>query len=94
MIENANMALDCIGGLSVELFSETRLLVYAATRAAQIDPAIRQAMPSLPWRQAIGTRNKLIHGYRSLQPAILYETIKDDFPPLIAEIKRILNDGA
>lgn len=77
-------------------------MVYAATRAveivgeaaSQIDPAARQTLLNVPWRQAIDMRNKLIHGYRSLQPEILYETIRDDFPPLIAELERILNDEA
>jgi uncharacterized protein with HEPN domain len=99
MLAHANYALDYIGGLTIQQFTDTRVMVHAATHAAetvgeaasQIDPDVRNQLTSIPWRQAIDLRNKLIHGYRSLQPVTLYETIRDDFPPLIAELERILN---
>ncbi len=37
-------------------------------------------------------RNKLIHGYRTFKPAILFSTVRDQFPALIAELERILNE--
>jgi uncharacterized protein with HEPN domain len=99
MRDHANDALNYIGGLDVEIFSETRVMIHAATRAAeivgeaasQIKSDVRQANPSIPWRRIIDMRNKLIHGYRSLQPKTLFETIHNHFPPLIAEIERLLN---
>ena len=102
MLSNADFASEQIGGLTEDIFSGTRTLVYAAARAveivgeaaAQIEPEVQKSLPSIPWRQAIGMRNKLIHGYRSLNSKTLYETIRDDFPPLIAEIRRILKEEA
>lgn len=98
MLAYARHALDYIGGLTAEEFAQTYVLVHATTRAAevvgeaasQVPADIRQTMPTIPWRQAIGMRNKLIHGYRALQASTLFETIRDDFPPLIAEIERLL----
>jgi uncharacterized protein with HEPN domain len=102
MIENARFAEQCISGLDIDTFAGVRTMVYAATRAvevvgeaaSQVPPEVRRTLPSIPWRQAIGMRNRLIHGYRSLEPETLYKTIRDNFPPLIAEIERILIDGA
>jgi len=102
MLVYARHAEDYIAGLTPEIFAQTYVMIHAATRAvevvgeaaSQIPADIRQMMPTIPWRQAIDMRNKVIHGYRSLQPNTLYQTIRDDFPPLIAEIERILNSGA
>ena len=37
-------------------------------------------------------RNRLVHGYDSVDLDVLWDTIEDDFPPLIAELKRILGE--
>jgi len=35
-------------------------------------------------------RNKLIHGYDVVDVKILWDTVKDDLPRLIGELKRII----
>jgi uncharacterized protein with HEPN domain len=102
MLANARIACDQILGQTLESFASNVTLLYAAIHAveivgeaaSQVDPAVRQTLGGLPWREAILMRNKLIHGYRSLQASFVLETVRDDFPPLIAEIERILNTEA
>ncbi len=36
----------------------------------------------IPWKQIIGTRNRLIHGYEEVDLDILWEIIKNDLPAL------------
>jgi uncharacterized protein with HEPN domain len=36
----------------------------------------------------------LIHGYRGLDLEVMVWTVREDFPPLIAELERLLADGA
>jgi uncharacterized protein with HEPN domain len=45
---------------------------------------------SLPWLQMIGVRNRLIHGYDSVDFDILWAIVKDDLPKLIAQLEKIL----
>lgn len=98
MLDNARFAEECIGDLDMETFVSSRTMIYAATRAvevvgeaaAQVSADMRIALPTIPWRHAIGMPNKLIHGYRSLEPETVYKTIRMNFPPLIAELERIL----
>lgn len=99
MLANAKIAHDLIQGRGLDEFATTVTLLYTATRAteiigeaaSQVDPAMRGSLPSLPWRQAIAMRNRLIHGYRTVDAQTIFETIRDNFPPLIAEIERLLN---
>lgn len=38
--------------------------------------------PQIPWKEIAGFRDKAIHDYASLNTAIVWETIKNDLPPL------------
>ena len=39
-------------------------------------------------------RNRLVHGYNSVDLDVLWDTIEDDLPPLIAELEKILGEDA
>jgi len=58
--------------------------------AAQMPQALRDASPEVPWRIVIDHRNRLIHGYASIQPARLWQTIVSDLPSLKAGLMRVL----
>jgi uncharacterized protein with HEPN domain len=62
----------------------------AATRVSQ---ATQAAHPEIPWREIIGTRNRLIHGYDAVDYAILWEIVATDFPSLAAQIRELLVTG-
>jgi uncharacterized protein with HEPN domain len=61
----------------------------AATRVSQ---AMQAAHPELPWREVIGTRNRLIHGYDAVDYDILWEIVATDFPPLAKPLRTVLGD--
>jgi uncharacterized protein with HEPN domain len=44
--------------------------------------------------QARIMRNRLIHGYDTIDLDILWDTIEHDLPPLIAELRRVLDEGS
>jgi hypothetical protein len=45
---------------------------------------------NIPWIQIIGMRNRLIHGYDNIDFGILYKTVTEDLPPLVAELEKII----
>ena len=47
--------------------------------------------PSIPWQEIIGMRNRLIHGYDDIDFEILYQTITEDFPPLITQLEKLVS---
>lgn len=98
MLDHANEAVAMVRGKEKSDLKNNRLLELAATRlveivgeaAAKISPEYQAKYPSIPWSQIIGMRNRLIHGYDSVDLDILWDTIDVDLPPLIAAIKQIL----
>ena len=51
--------------------------------ARQVPDEIRTRHTDIPWRQIVGMRNRLIHGYSSVDLKLLFDTVTDDLPALI-----------
>ncbi len=69
-----------------------RLVEIVGEASARVSSEIQTKHPSIPWPQVIGMRNRLIHGYDSVDLDILWDTIVVDLPPLIAELGKILGE--
>ena len=48
-------------------------------------------LKNIPWSQIYALRNRIVHGYASVDYQIIWETIQKDIPMLILEIQSILN---
>jgi len=67
-----------------------RLLEIIGEAASRVPIEDRPHYPDIPWPQIIGMRNRLIHGYDSVDFDILWQTVREDLPPLIAALENIL----
>jgi uncharacterized protein with HEPN domain len=67
-----------------------RCLEIVGEAASHIPESLRQQHPQIPWPQIIGTRNRLVHGYDLVDYDIIWSTIAEDLPPLIAALEKIL----
>jgi uncharacterized protein with HEPN domain len=69
----------------------TRLLEIVGEAAARTSQEERSRYPAIPWMQVVGLRNRLIHGYDSVDFDILWQIVTRDLPPLIATVEEILS---
>jgi len=68
-----------------------KLVEIVGEAAWRISDPLQAAHPEIPWREIIGTRNRLVHGYDSVDSDILWNIVSADFPPLSCQIKMLLN---
>ena len=68
----------------------TRLLEMIGEAANRVPDDVRAQYSQLPWSQMIAARNRLIHGYDSVDFDILWAIINDDLPVLIRQLIEIL----
>ncbi len=61
----------------------TRLLEILGEAARGVSRETRALHPQLPWSQMAATRDRLIHGYFSVDLDIIWEIISHDLPPVI-----------
>lgn len=58
--------------------------------AANVTNKCREDLPQIPWPNIIGMRNRLIHAYFDINLDILWKTVIEDLPPLIADLEKIV----
>lgn len=68
-----------------------KLVEIVGEAATRVSDGMRTAHPEVPWREVIGTRNRLVHGYDAVDCDILWEIVAADFPALAGQIKSILD---
>jgi len=58
--------------------------------AGRVPPEVQDHHPSLPWREAIGARNRLIYGYDFVDLDILWEIVSTDLPQLVLQVEKVI----
>lgn len=98
MLAHARDAVEFLSGFDAAALDADRMRRSAVIReaevvgeaASKVQTGQRALLPNIPWREAATFRNLLIHGYREIRTPDLVDTIRNDFPPLITELERIL----
>ena len=70
--------------------SLVRLLEIVGEAAGRVPAEERARHPEIPWAEIVGLRNRLIHGYDSVDFDVLWPVVSDDLPPLIAALEKAL----
>lgn len=68
-----------------------RNLEVIGEAARYIPSEIESKHPEVPWAEMRGLRNVLAHEYFGVNTAILWHTVVQDLPPVIAMLQRILS---
>jgi uncharacterized protein with HEPN domain len=102
MRDHAHEAMSMLGSRTLEQLCEDRTLQLALVQlieivgeaASRIPEDVRDLHPLVSWQLAADMRNRLIHGYDVIDIKLVYITISDDLPPLVAQLDAILDSGA
>jgi uncharacterized protein with HEPN domain len=86
-------------GASLETFERDEELIDAVVHnltiigeaANHVPSEITVRETSIPWRQMIDLRNYSVHAYWNLRPAVIWDTIQNDLPPLVEPLRRLLS---
>ena len=70
--------------------SLVRLLEIIGEASRGISEEIRLAHPEIAWKKMTGMRDRLIHGYFDVNLDVVWETVTQDIPPLIAQLEKSL----
>jgi len=71
--------------------SVVHLLEIIGEAGAGVSDKIQHKYPQVPWKNIIGMRNRLIHGYFDIDLIIVYKTATKDIPPLAKKLEKIVS---
>lgn len=85
-------------GMTFETFAEDDKTVDAVLRnfevlgeaAKNVPEGIRAGYSEVPWAEMAGMRDKLIHGYATVDLEIVWTTIETDLPEIHPELRSIV----
>jgi uncharacterized protein with HEPN domain len=67
-----------------------RTLEIVGEATKRLSPALRERHPEIPWKSMAGIRDKLIHDYFGVNIDIVWEIVRDELPPLAAQVAAVL----
>lgn len=88
----------CAGCESLEAFDSNSMLVEATVfnlmqigelAKTTLSDEAKEEITSIPWKQLYGMRNRIVHGYDGINMQIVWDTVCEDIPALIKELKMI-----
>lgn len=99
ILEAVRHALRFAESLNFEQFHTDVRTIYAVSRALEIvgeaaksiPESVRILAPEIPWQEMAGMRDKLIHGYQGVDLRVLWRTVQEDLPDLLASVSRLLD---
>lgn len=71
-----------------------RELEVIGEAARLVSDETKKNFPHIPWQQMIGMRNRLIHGYFSVDESIVWEVVTAQLPQLEREIEEVFLEVA
>ena len=87
-----------MNGRAKEDLAQDRMLLLALVKemeiigeaASRIGSETRALLPSIPWNDIVGMRNRLIHAYFEVDMSIVWATLISNLPQLIEQIELVL----
>ena len=98
MLDAARTAMRLAQGRTRCNLDEDEGLVLALTKAIEmigeaarhVSESVQRETPSVPWAQIIAMRHRLVHVYFDINRGVLWQTVQDDLPALIAQLEPLL----
>jgi uncharacterized protein with HEPN domain len=103
MLDALDAILSYTSGVNQEGFFANRMLRDAVVRnigivgesakqLLDVAPEFSSKHPEIPFAEVYGMRNRVIHGYSSVNPSVVWDSVRDDVPELRRQIVEVLEN--
>jgi uncharacterized protein with HEPN domain len=74
-------------------FALVRAAEVFGEAASKVSPEARMSASSIPWREIVAMRNRLIHAYFDVDHDVLWNAATEEIPPLLTTLRTFLPSG-
>ncbi|NIN49549.1 MAG: DUF86 domain-containing protein, partial [Gemmatimonadales bacterium] len=85
--QRADLESDFILAAALERFIEV-----IGEAASKVSAETRADAAQIPWREIVGMRNRLVHGYASVDHDIVWDVVTGDLAEVIDSLEALLDD--
>lgn len=71
-------------------FAMVRAIEIIGEAAGRVSEGVQKSAPEIPWREAVGIRNRLVHAYFDVDLGILWQTAVESVPQLQERLQKLL----
>jgi uncharacterized protein with HEPN domain len=64
-----------------------RFIEVVGEAASRVSPTTRERLSGIPWTEIVGMRNRLIHGYASVDHDVVWTVVSRDLPALVSTLE-------
>ena len=98
MLDHARRAVDAVAERDRSDLDSDLILAAALERfievigeaASKVSQSTRANSPEIPWKEIVGMRNRLVHGYAAVDHDIVWNVVSADLLEMIDALERIL----
>lgn len=98
MIDAAEQSIRLVEGRDVDAFGSDRTardallwnFLVIGEAATKVSADTRDAHPEVPWRLASALRNRIVHGYWSIDLDVVHATAQEQLPGFTTDLRRVL----
>jgi uncharacterized protein with HEPN domain len=76
----------------LKILAITRLLEILGEAARRVSQELRSAHPEIEWREIIGARDRIIHGYDTVDLDRVWRICREDLPALTKKLEKVLEE--
>ena len=100
MLEWARSTERIAAGESRRSLDDSKKLQFALTRTLQVigeaandvTATSRRGFVTIPWSDIIGMRHRLVHVYYAVDMDVIWKTVTEYIPPLIADLESLIQE--
>lgn len=98
VMKDLSFVLSHTKGISQEQFEQNEILIDSvlfrliqiSENAERLTDEFKEKHSDIPWHAIRGLRNRIVHEYGNVDLTVIYNTVVNDLPKLLDEIKRIV----
>lgn len=98
MVDHAHEAINFLDGTTQAAFYDDRMRNLAVVRllevvseaAARISHDDRARFSSVRWSSIVGLRNRLIHGYDTVDLGIVWQIVQNELPEFVMQFEQAI----
>lgn len=73
-------------------FAVVRALEIVGEATKRLPTSLREQYPEIPWMDMEGMRDRIIHGYDTVNLHLVWDTVKNRIPDVKPKIQQVLDD--